>query len=314
MDENGASVIIYLVNGFLDGGKTSFIQKMLETPNFNTGKKTLLLVCEEGEEEYSPDRFCVTDIEIECIENESEFTCSKLENLANATGAERIICEYNGMWQTNTFYSQLPEGWIVFQSFFIADSSTIVSYNENMRQMTYDKLKNHPFAVFNRIMPGNDCMPYHKMIRTISSKARIVYEFADGAMEFDNIEDPLPYEINATTIEIHDEDYAVFYRDCQENPSTYMDKTVCFKAFVLPKKEGEGIFFAGRHVMVCCANDIQFQRFPCAFLNADNCDALINQWAIMTGYFTEREYGQLQLEVAEFELSTEPENPVAIFN
>lgn len=314
MDENKTSVIIYLINGFLEGGKTSFIQKMLETPNFNTGKKTLLLVCEEGEEEYCSERFCVPDIEIEYIDSESKFTRSKLEELAYVTGAERIICEYNGMWQTNTFYSQLPEGWIVFQSFFIADSSTIVSYNENMRQMTYDKLKNHPFAVFNRILPGNDCMPYHKIIRTISSKARIVYEFADGDMEFDNIEDPLPYETNTTSIEIHDEDYAVFYRDFQENPSTYKDKTICFKAFVLPKKDDEDIFFAGRHVMVCCANDIQFQRFSCFFQKGVYSSTISNQWAVLTGQLIQQESGQLQFDVTKFELSSEPENLVATFN
>ena len=45
-------VPVYLFCGFLDGGKTKFIQETLEDRRFNAGEKTLLLVCEEGEEEY----------------------------------------------------------------------------------------------------------------------------------------------------------------------------------------------------------------------------------------------------------------------
>ena len=44
---------VYLFVGFLESGKTKFIQETFEDPNFDSGDKTLLLVCEEGEEEYN---------------------------------------------------------------------------------------------------------------------------------------------------------------------------------------------------------------------------------------------------------------------
>ena len=44
---------VYLFTGFLDSGKTTFIQGSLEDPAFNSGEKTLVLLCEEGEEELN---------------------------------------------------------------------------------------------------------------------------------------------------------------------------------------------------------------------------------------------------------------------
>ena len=43
---------VYAFTGFLDAGKTKFIQETLEDERFNTGERTLVLICEEGEEEY----------------------------------------------------------------------------------------------------------------------------------------------------------------------------------------------------------------------------------------------------------------------
>ena len=45
---------VYLFTGFLESGKTKFIQETLEDSRFNAGERTLLLVCEEGVEEYEP--------------------------------------------------------------------------------------------------------------------------------------------------------------------------------------------------------------------------------------------------------------------
>ena len=43
---------VYVFTGFLDSGKTKFIQDTLSDSRFNNGERTLLLVFEEGEEEY----------------------------------------------------------------------------------------------------------------------------------------------------------------------------------------------------------------------------------------------------------------------
>ena len=46
-----ADIPVYLIAGFLDGGKTDFINGILED-GFAREDKTLLICCEEGELEY----------------------------------------------------------------------------------------------------------------------------------------------------------------------------------------------------------------------------------------------------------------------
>ena len=65
---------IFLFTGFLDAGKTTFIQSMLEDPQFNEGQRTLLLLCEEGEEELLPDRFSINNVTIQTVDSVSDLT------------------------------------------------------------------------------------------------------------------------------------------------------------------------------------------------------------------------------------------------
>lgn len=87
-----------------------------------------------------------------------------------------------------------------------------------MRQLVVDKLSGCEMVVFNRVDPKMDIMPLHKLARAINRRVDIVYDHTDGTTEFDNIEDPLPFDINAPVIEIADDDYALFYRDITEEP------------------------------------------------------------------------------------------------
>ena len=99
---------VYLFTGFLEAGKTRFIQETLEDRRFCNGEKTLLLLCEEGEEEYAPDQFATKDVQIRVIENQSELTAEHLLALAAETKAERVVVEYNGMWMLDVLYAALP--------------------------------------------------------------------------------------------------------------------------------------------------------------------------------------------------------------
>ena len=110
-----------------------------------------------------------------------------------------------------------------------ADAQTFQGYNANMRQLVVDKLMGAELVVFNRMTPGADIMPFHKIARAVNRKIDIMYEYTDGTSQFDEIVDPLPFDINASVIEIKDEDYALFYRDITEEPKKYDGKTVSFK-------------------------------------------------------------------------------------
>ena len=79
---------VYLFTGFLDAGKTKFIQETLEDERFNNGENTLLLICEEGEEEYDPSTFSGPNVFIELIDDQSELTPTNLERLQRKHAAD----------------------------------------------------------------------------------------------------------------------------------------------------------------------------------------------------------------------------------
>ena len=114
-----------------------------------------------------------------------------------------------------------------------------------------------------------DTLPYHKIARAANRRIDILYEYTDGSTVFDDLEDPLPFDINAQCICIKDEDYALWYRDITDEPQKYEGKTVCFKAQVaFLRKEKKGMFAPGRFVMTCCVDDIQFCGLPCKYENS----------------------------------------------
>ena len=124
---------VYLFLGFLESGKTKFIQDTLCDERFNSGEKTLLIVCEEGEEEYDPSLFSGSNVTIKLIEDESEITPKKLSAIQKETACERVIIEYNGMWQLDTLLGNLPRGFTLVQCMMFADATTFINYNANMR-------------------------------------------------------------------------------------------------------------------------------------------------------------------------------------
>ncbi|MBO5555859.1 MAG: GTPase [Oscillospiraceae bacterium] len=274
-------VPVYLFTGFLEAGKTKFIQETLEDKRFCNGERTLLLVCEEGEEEYAPDQFADKSVMIRVVEDQQALTTEHLLRFLEETRAERVVVEYNGMWLLDALYNAMPENWLVYQEFMFADAGTFLSYNSNMRQLVYDKLKSCELVVFNRFRPGMDKMEFHKIVRGASRRADIAYEYAGGQVEYDDIEDPLPFDVNAPVIQIGDEDYALWYRDMSEEPKKYEGKTVRFKCRALVRQKlPNQTFVVGRHVMTCCVEDIQFAGLVCQWEKANTVRD--DSWMILT--------------------------------
>lgn len=256
---------VYLFLGFLESGKTKFIQETLEDPRFATGEKTLLLIMEEGELEYDESRFAGKEnVKVITLESQSDMTTENLAAWQLEFGAERVVVEYNGTWLLDDFFSAMPEGWMINQVMTFFDARTFLNYNANMREFTYDKIQSTQLVVFNRFEDGMDKMQFHKTVRAISRRCDIVYEKADGTATFDDIEDPLPFDVNADVIVIEDKDFAFFYRDLVENMEAYIGKTVKFKGIVATdnRLEKQDVV-VGRHVMTCCVDDIQYCGIAC---------------------------------------------------
>ena len=258
MDE----INVFLFLGFLESGKTKFIQETLEDPRMENGEKTLLLVCEEGEEEYAPERFKVKNVAIEYIDDEDDLNTQTLEYLVKKHNTERLVVEYNGSWLLNKFFDAMPESFVINQIMTFFDSATFLNYNRNMRQLVFDKVQMTQMVVFNRFKGEYEKQEFHKIIRGISRRPDIVYEYIGGKAEFDEIEDPMPYDMEAPVIEIADRDFALFYRDLSEKPQNYIGKTVKFKGMAaVSRKVPSGYIVIGRYIMTCCEADIAYDGF-----------------------------------------------------
>ncbi len=250
---------VYLFTGFLEAGKSKFIKGTLEDPRFNVGDRTLFLVCEEGEVEFDEDLPQMENVFIEVIENESDLTPKVLQYLEDKHQATRVLVEYNGMWRLINLFNNMPEHWAIYQEFLFIDSNTFLTYNKNMRELVVDKLATCDMAVFNRFQEGMDQLLFHKIVRSVSRRANIAYEYENGEVEYDDLEDPLPFDMEADVIEIDDDDYALWYRDISEDMKKYSGKTVEFTGIaVYNNRVAPGTFAFGRQVMTCCEADIQF--------------------------------------------------------
>ena len=275
---------VYSFTGFLDSGKTKFIQETLEDERFNAGERTLVLLFEEGEEEYDLSTYPHKNVFIEVLDQQT-VTTKELAALQKKYRAERVVAELNGMQLIGDLYMRFPESWVVAQEVMFADSATIMAYNANMRNLVMDKLVGAQMVVFNRLEKGADIMPFHKLARAASRRIDILYDYTDGSTEFDEIEDPLPFDINAPVICVNDDDYALWYRDCTEEPEKYDGKTVCFKAQVaMLRRDKNGMFAPGRFVMTCCVDDIQFCGIPCRYDKAATLES--RSWVMVTAKIT----------------------------
>ena len=272
---------VYLFTGFLEAGKTRFLQETLADANFFKGKdRTLVLLFEEGEEELDPLGFASPDVYVEILDDKAKLNPDKLEALRRKHNATRVIAEYNGMWLLSDLFAALPQGWMIYQEMMFADASTIEVYNANMRNLVVDKLSTCELVVFNRCDESTDREALHKLVRGVSRRTDIIYENVDGTFAYDDMEDPLPFDTAADEITIEDRDFALWYRDLADSMPEYDGKTVTFVGLVnkndrLPK---DG-FVIGRQIMTCCVEDITYSGLLC-----ENGGAKVNHgdWVRLT--------------------------------
>ena len=308
---------VYLFTGFVESGKTTFLQKTLEDRRFQTGERTLLILCEEGLTGYDSSKWKVKPVEMRTVSDQAAFTGELLAQWEKETKCDRVMIEWNGMWLLDTLYAVMPEHWMVYQEFMFADARTFQLYNANMRQLVYDKLKSCELIVFNRFDPKADLMPFHKIVRAANRRCDIAYEDPKGRVRYDEIVDPLPFDKAAPVVEIADRDYAIWYQDLNEELKSYDGLTVRFRAQVaLDAGLEEGTIIVGRQMMNCCAADVSF-----AGLIAVNClrgDLENGAWVKLTAKIKVQKHRGYDragpvLYIQEIAPADPPEDPVATF-
>ena len=262
MDE--IKVPIYLMTGFLESGKTSFLSFTIQQDYFHTDGKTLLILCEEGEEEYDPAILEANNTVVEVIENEEDFTTDRLVAMDILHQPERVIIEYNGMWLVSNFEkTQLPTGWGVEQQITCVDGSTFQMYMANMKSIFMDMVRNADMVVFNRSKKEYPLANFRRSIKVVNPSAEVIFEDEEGEMT-DIFADQMPFDLDAEIVDIPPEDYGIWFVDAMDHPDRYVGKTLRFKARARrPRGMGSKFFIPGRTAMTCCADDTSFLGYIC---------------------------------------------------
>lgn len=280
------TIPVYFINGFLESGKTEFINFTIEEDYFKIEEKTLILVCEEGIVEYEPEALANGNAVVEVLEQELDFTIAKLTALEKKHRPGRIIIEYNGMWNPKDIL--LPVSWHMEEQITLIDAKTFPVYYANMKSRMAEMVRNADVVVFNRCDGVEDLASFRRSIRAVNQFGDIIFEDAYGEIE-DLGDEDLPYDITSDTIELTDDSYAVWYLDSMERPEKYLGKTIVFTGMVMHGEEyPDDWFIPGRVAMVCCEEDIAFLGYPCYLKQGHTLQE--QQWMRVTARFQLQEW------------------------
>lgn len=264
MDED--RMPLFLINGFLEAGKTEFLKFTMQQEYFQAEGKSLLIVCEEGEEEYEKELLEETKTAVVYVEEREKLTPEYLEELELLYNPERVLMEWNGMWNLEEL--KLPEDWDLYQQITIIDGSTFDLYLNNMKPLVGAMVRSSEMIIMNRCDDIEELDAYRRVLKGMNPQVQIVFEDSDGEVE-EFTEADLPYDVNADVIEISPQAYGIWYIDTMDKPDRYRGKTVEFTAMVLKAPEfPKNYFVPGRMAMTCCEADMTFLGFMCKARNA----------------------------------------------
>lgn len=305
---------VYLINGFLESGKTEFIAFTLAQPYFKSKGKTLLLVCEEGETDYDAGLLKQAKTFMEIIEDEDDFNPVKLMELEQKYRPERIIIEYNGMWSMKDMV--LPEHWSVEQQITNIDARSFPMYYTNMKSMVAEMVRNSELIIFNRCDGIKELSSYKRNVKAINQRAEIIFEDANGEIN-EMMEEELPYDIHQPLIELDDMGFGIWYLDSLDHLERYEEKSIKFLAQVLkPKTFPKDYFVPGRLAMTCCAEDMAFLGFACEYEKTEELKEKSWVWVtarVAREYWPDYEGEGPVLHAIKVEEAKEPANPIISF-
>lgn len=284
---------VYVFMGFLGSGKTTFAKDVLLNQGFTEGAKTLLLACEDGEEEYDEKVLKEKNIYLEYID-ESTLTAEHLLELGKKYDPENVMIEYNGMWELDRIFQiRVPKGWTVVQVISFVDATTFDVYVNNMKKIMMDQLRNADMIIFNRCDKNTKTAEYRRSLRAVNRRGQVIFEGKDGRPIQTEEETVLPYDIDTDTIVLEEEDFGIFYIDAADNPDKYVGKNIKFKAQAhRPSNYGDTEFVPGRFAMTCCADDIAFIGFKTYYKGASTLKD--RDWIIVEGKIQKEFYPEFQ--------------------
>lgn len=252
-------VAVFIFNGLLESGKTVMINRFLDNPQICDGKKKILLVlCEEGIEEYDEKKLNAKNAQLLNLEDEADYNAEYFAKLEKDYKPDLVVVEYNGVWRgTLPLEIQYPNGWQIAEVMTTVDSSTFDAYAKNLRAMMIEQYKITDIVVFNRFKDDEKKFSYRSLVKAANMGAQVVFEYENG--QIDTAFDASPFDLTKDEIDVGDGDFGVFYFDVMDNAGKYDGKIINIRAMTVKinavRMPG---FLVGRFAMTCCANDIQF--------------------------------------------------------
>lgn len=272
---------VYLFTGFLESGKSTCIQEILEEGNFADGLKTLYILTEEGEKEVDELLLKRNKVVSVVVEEEEDLTEDKCRELVKEYKPARIVMEVNGMWDlTKLINETIPENWVVVQTFTTVNAGTYAMYISNMKSLLMAHFQESDLVIFNRCQTGMDKPSMRRTVKGINRRAQVLFESEDGSVET-NIEEELPFDVTADEIILEDDDFGLWYLDASEHPERYENKRITFKGQVYRNRTFPAdAFVPSRAAMTCCADDIAKIGFICHYEEAARL--VQDDWVMVT--------------------------------
>ena len=255
---------VFICTGFLDSGKTTLVKDTLMEQDWIAPGLTLLLLCEEGEEEYSESYLKRKNIALLKIEEFSQLNPAFFKNCEKRYRPAQVIIEYNGMWNLGDLLAiRYPWNWQLQGVYSTVDGQTLDMYLKNMRNKLMEQLTESELIVVNRCPDRVNRSGFRRALKVQNPMAQVIFEDMDGQVIQPTAED-LPYDVTGERIVIEDDDFGIWYADANDHPELYLHKEIEFKAQAFrPKGMPEDMFVPCRRIMTCCADDTRFYGYPC---------------------------------------------------
>ena len=253
----GSGIDTRLVCGFLNAGKTTYIQDCIFHDFFHKYGSVLILCFEEGEQSFDLEQLRKYRATVAFYEGNESIPDFCARAIADHQ-PDRVYVEMNAM--IPELRQRLPD---ILDITFVAlwmEWATLGLYMANWRQMIARMVSEAQQVTF-RGCPSKELLaPYTNAFRLMNRKAIYLRQDPMGYHEkaFDLF---LPYTLDAERIQIAESDYLMFCLDAADHPEHYDRKRLCFTDPVEVRRVDETVRM-GRVVMTCCMADLQFMGFP----------------------------------------------------
>ena len=278
------TIPVFICTGFLDSGKTTLVKETLMEQEWIEEGRTLLLLCEEGDEEYSDEFLREKNMVIEQVEEFEELTPDFFKEGMRKHRPVQVVIEYNGMWSLEKLLSlRYPRSWELQGVYSTVNGSTLDMYLKNMRNVIMEQLTESELIVVNRCPDDLGRAGFRRAVKVQNPAAEVIFEGLDGKI-IPPSEDDLPYDIKQKKIVVDDIDFGVWYVDAYEYPERYIGKEIEFKAQAFrPRGMKEDMFVPVREIMTCCADDVRHYGYPCKMKEKKNL--VMKAWYKVTAKF-----------------------------